>query len=58
MANEPRGAGTAGGLLFLAVAVFIGYLAITTIAGVLKWLLGVAFVVIIIALAIRLLSRR
>lgn len=58
MANEPRGAGSAGGLLFLAVVLFLGYLLITTIAGILQWLLGAAFIVVVVVLGISVLSRR
>jgi hypothetical protein len=56
--TEPRGAGTAGGLLFLAVVLVLGYLVVTAVAGFLKWLIGVALVVVVIALAIKVLSRR
>ncbi len=58
MNPEPRGAGSAGGLLFLAVVLFLGYLVITVVAGVLKWLIGVALVVVVVALGIRVLTRR
>ncbi len=58
MASEPRGAGMGGGLLMLAVVLFLAYLAITTIAGILKWLVGVAFIVVVIGLALSVLNRR
>ncbi|HUG86293.1 MAG TPA: hypothetical protein VMM13_17135 [Euzebya sp.] len=56
--SEPRGAGNAGGLLFIAVMLVLGYLVISAVAGFLKWLIGVAFVVVIIAMIVRVLSRR
>ncbi len=58
MGQEPRGAGTSGGLLFLAVMLVIGYLLVSAVAGLLKWLIGVAFVVVIIAMGARIISRR
>lgn len=56
--SEPRGAGNAGGLLFIAVMLVLAYLVISAVAGFLKWLIGVAFVVVIIAMIVRVLSRR
>jgi hypothetical protein len=56
--SEPRGAGTAGGLLFIAVLLFVAYLAVTAVAGVLKFVIGTAFVVVIIALGLSILKRR
>ena len=56
--SEPRGAGTAGGLLFLAVVLVLGYLLVSAVAGVLKWLIGAALVVVVIAMGVRVLSRR
>jgi hypothetical protein len=53
-----QGAGRGGGLLFLAVGLFLAYLVITTVAGVLKFLLGAALVVVLILLAINVLRRR
>ncbi|WP_370327462.1 hypothetical protein [Euzebya sp.] len=58
MSSEPRGAGPVGGLLFLAVVLVVGYLVITTIAGILKWLISAALVVVVILLAVRVLTRR
>jgi hypothetical protein len=55
--REPRGAGRSGGLLFLAVGVFVLYLVISAVAGVLKFILGVALVVVLGALAINVLRR-
>lgn len=56
--SEPRGAGSAGGLLFIVVLLVVGYLAITAIAGVLKWLIAVAIIIAIAAMIVRVLSRR
>lgn len=56
--REPRGAGSSGGLLFIAVVLVVGYLAITAIAGVLRWLIGVALIVVVVALVVRVLDRR
>ncbi len=58
MSTEPKGAGSAGGLLFLAVMLFLGYLLITAVAGLLKWLIGVALVVVVLVLGVRVLTRR
>lgn len=33
---DPGGAGRAGGLLFLAVVLFVGYLALRAVAGLVK----------------------
>ena len=54
---EPRGAGRSGGLLFLAVGLFLLYLIITAVAGVLKFVLGVAVVVVLVALAVNVFRR-
>lgn len=56
--SEPRGAGTAGGLLFLAVVLVLGYLLVSAVAGILKWLIGAALVVVVVAMGVRILSRR
>lgn len=56
--SEPRGAGTAGGLLFIAVLLVLGYLVVTAVAGLIKWLLGVAIIIVVIAMIIRVVSRR
>ena len=54
---EPRGAGRSGGLLFLAVGLFLLYLIVTAVAGVLKFVLGAAVVVVLVALAVNVLRR-
>ena len=56
--SEPRGAGTAGGLLFLAVLLVLGYLLVSAVAGVLKLVIGLALVVVVIAIGVRVLARR
>jgi hypothetical protein len=55
---EPRGAGSAGGLLFTAVLLVVAYLVVTTVAGILKWLLGTAILVVAAVLLVRVLMRR
>lgn len=54
---EPRGAGRSGGLLFLAVLLFVAYLAVTAVAGLAKFLLGGALLVVIALLAVNVLRR-
>ncbi len=56
--SEPRGAGAAGGLLFIAVLLVVGYLLVSAVAGVLKWLIGVALIIVVIAMVVRVVSRR
>lgn len=56
--SEPRGAGMGGGLLFTAIVLVLGYLVITSVLGVVKWILGAAFIVVVIALALSVLKRR
>lgn len=56
--RDGRGAGRGGGLLFLAVVLFVAYLAVTAVAGILKWMLGTAFVVVVVVLAANVLRRR
>jgi len=55
---QPRGAGRSGGLLFLLVALFVGYLVITTVAGIVKFIVGALIVVVLIALAANVVRRR
>ncbi|CAN5685145.1 MAG: hypothetical protein M3493_12060 [Actinomycetota bacterium] len=55
---EPRGAGRSGGLLFLAVGVFVAYLVVRTVAGVLKVALLCVLVVLLVLLARDVLRRR
>ena len=55
---EPKGAGRSGGLLFLLIALFVGYLVVSTVAGVLKLVLGAAILLVIIGLAVNVLRRR
>ncbi len=55
---EPRGAGRSGGLLFLAVGVFVAYLVVRTVAGVFKVALLGVLVVLLVLLARDVLRRR
>ena len=55
---EPRGAGRSGGLLFLAVGLFVLYLVITAVAGLAKFLLSLAIVVVLVLLAVNVFRRR
>ncbi len=55
---EPRGAGRSGGLLFLGVGLFVLYLIVTAVAGILKFILAGALVVVLAAFAINVLRRR
>ncbi len=56
--SEPSGAGTAGGLLFTLVMLFLAYLAVTAIAGFIRWVIGAALIVVAILLIGRVLTRR
>ncbi len=47
-----------GGLLFLAVVLFLGYLVITTIVGILKWIVGAVLVLAVVGMAMRIADRR
>ena len=55
---EPRGAGRSGGLLFLAVGLFVLYLVVSAVTGVLKFVLGVGIVVVLVAFAVSVFRRR
>ena len=62
MTSSPRpsggkGAGPAGGLLFIAVLLFVAYLAISAVAGILRLLIGLAFLAVVILLLARVLRR-
>lgn len=52
------GAGRGGGLLFLAVLLFVAYLAFEAVAGVLRFVVTAAVLAIVVALAFRVLRRR
>jgi len=56
--SEPRGAGMGGGLLFLAVVLFLGYLVITTIVGILKWIVGAVLVLAVVGMALKIADRK
>ena len=55
---EPRGAGRSGGLLFLAVGLFLLYLVVTAVAGVLKFLLSAALLIVLAVFALNVFRRR
>jgi hypothetical protein len=55
---EPRGAGRGGGLLFLAVGLFVAYLAVTAVDGAARTVLAVIFVVALGLLALNVVRRR
>jgi hypothetical protein len=55
--REPRGAGRSGGLLFLALALFVGYLAIRAISGVVQLVIGGAFLVVLALFALNVARR-
>ena len=55
---EPRGAGRSGGLLFVLVWIFVLYLVITAVAGILKFVLTAAMVIVLVALVVNVLRRR
>ena len=55
--REPRGAGRAGGLLFLAVGVFVAYLAVSAVDGAARIVLLVGFAVVLSLLALNVLRR-
>ena len=54
---EPRDAGRSGGLLFLAVMLFVAYLAITALAGAARLVVGTALLVVVILLALNVFRR-
>lgn len=58
MRPEPQGAGRAGGLLFLAIALFVAYLALGALTGFLRLLLGVGLIVTLAALGLNVVRRR
>ncbi len=56
--DRVRGAGVGGGLLFLALLLFVGYLVLEAVVGVLRFLMGTAFLAVMVVLALRVLRRR
>lgn len=56
--RDIRGAGRGGGLLFLALGLFVAYLAVVAVSGVLRLVLGAALVVVLAVLALGVLRRR
>jgi uncharacterized membrane protein YjgN (DUF898 family) len=57
MSGEPRGAGRAGGLLFLAIVLFVAYLAVGALTGLIRFLLGLGLIVVLAALALNVVRR-
>lgn len=57
MTREPRGAGRSGGLLFLAVGLFVTYLAFEALTGVLRLVLTGVLAVVLVALALNVARR-
>jgi lipopolysaccharide export LptBFGC system permease protein LptF len=55
--REPRGAGRSGGLLFVGVLLFVAYLAVTSLAGALRFV-GGALAVVAAVVALVLVLRR
>ena len=55
---EPRGAGRSGGLLFLAVGLFVLYLVVVALSGIVKFLIGAALLVVLALLAVNVFRRR
>lgn len=55
---QPRGAGRGGGLLFLGVLVFVGYLAATGLEGRVRVVTLVALLAVVAVLTGRVLRRR
>jgi UDP-N-acetylmuramyl pentapeptide phosphotransferase/UDP-N-acetylglucosamine-1-phosphate transferase len=59
--SEPgrlRGAGRGGGLLFLAVILFVAYLAVEAVSGVIRLLLMGALVLVVVGFAVTVARRR
>lgn len=56
--REARGAGRGGGLLFLAVGMFVAYLAVSAVDGAARIVLLVVFAVVLGLLALNVLRRR
>lgn len=55
--REPRGAGRGGGLVFLVVALFVAYLAVQAVVGVLRLVLGAVLLVALGVLAVNVVRR-
>jgi len=55
---EPRGAGRGGGVLFLAVLLFVAYLAVQSASGAARLALMAAFVVVVALFALTVARRR
>lgn len=58
MTDAPRGAGRGGGLLFLAVLVFVAYLAVRVVTGVAELVIGLVAFAVVVAFLGAVLRRR
>lgn len=58
MSTQPQGAGRGGGLLFLAIVLFVAYLAVGALTGFLRFLLGLGLILVLAALALNVVGRR
>ncbi len=56
--EDTGGAGRSGGLLFVAVLVFVAYLAVSTLAGMIRFLLAGVVLALALVLLARVLRRR
>jgi hypothetical protein len=58
MSTTPRGAGRGGGLLFLAVLLFVAYLAVDAVSGVIRLLIMGALLVVVVLFGLSVARRR
>jgi hypothetical protein len=56
--EDSGGAGRGGGLLFVAVLVFVAYLALEALAGLLRFALSGVLLALAVALLVRVFRRR
>lgn len=56
--SEPRGAGSAGGLLFVVVLLFVGFLVLRALVGLVRIAVTAVILVAVISLVVRALDRR
>jgi len=55
---EPKRAGRSGGLLFVLVALFVAYLAVRAVAGVIRFVIVALIVAVVVALVANVMRRR
>jgi uncharacterized membrane protein YjgN (DUF898 family) len=58
MGEDTGGAGRGGGLLFVAVLVFVAYLALEAIAGLIRFAVTGVLLALAVVLLVRVLRRR